>query len=456
MKSILVFLPDFSHSYVMKRFLFLFLCLVSTDTALGQSPENVRPRVLVSTDIGGTDPDDNQSMIHLLMYNDLFDLEGLVSSPSFGQGSKEEILRMIDLYEQDYPQLLAHNGSLRKPSALRELCKQGRRGLSPYKGYGEPTEGSNWIVRCARKPSDRPLWVLVWGTTEDLAQALHDAPDIAEKIRVYYIGGPNKKWGSNSYAYIARNFPNLWIIENNSSYRGFITDNKRLELIETFDGLDTRGSRYREGYYEYAIQGTGAMGAAFKDWYKGIVKMGDTPSLLYMMDGDPEDPTKECPGGSFERTEFSPRRVLYRTLSEERDTIPVYAVMEFHLKGPILDIPEDSACFRMTIAGQVWQGYYLGRGDYALRYAPKEPGLLTYVVESNIPALNGICGSFVVAPCWPEKPSEEDYLLGANWYSDRRDPGLFEGNWQGAASVSRWRNEVLKDWAQRWAWLKNQ
>ena len=30
--------------------------------------------------------------------------------------------------------------------------------------------------------SDRPLWVLVWGGLEDLAQALHDAPEIENKI----------------------------------------------------------------------------------------------------------------------------------------------------------------------------------------------------------------------------------------------------------------------------------
>lgn len=51
----------------------------------------VKPRVLISTDIGGTDPDDNQSMAHLLMYSDRFEMEGLVSSPSYGDGSKEEI-----------------------------------------------------------------------------------------------------------------------------------------------------------------------------------------------------------------------------------------------------------------------------------------------------------------------------------------------------------------------------
>lgn len=69
------------------------------------------------------------------------------------------------------------------------------------------TEGSDWIVRCARKDSDRPLYVLVWGGLDDLAQALHDAPDIAGRIRVYWIGGPNKKWSINSYVYINREFP---------------------------------------------------------------------------------------------------------------------------------------------------------------------------------------------------------------------------------------------------------
>ena len=61
-----------------------------------------RHRVIVSSDIGGTDPDDFQSMVHLLVYADRFDLEGLISSP-FGPGRKEHILQVIDCYERDYP-----------------------------------------------------------------------------------------------------------------------------------------------------------------------------------------------------------------------------------------------------------------------------------------------------------------------------------------------------------------
>ena len=63
-----------------------------------------RPRVIISTDIGGTDPDDFQSMVHFLVYADMFDVEGLISSP-YGPGRREHILQVIDKYAADYPNL---------------------------------------------------------------------------------------------------------------------------------------------------------------------------------------------------------------------------------------------------------------------------------------------------------------------------------------------------------------
>ena len=258
--------------------------------------ELLKHRILISTDIGGTDPDDNQSMAHFLMYNDCFELEGLVSSPFGGSGSKEELLRMIDLYEKDYLKLKKHANGMMMPEELRALCKQGRRGGTPFKGYENSTEGSDWIVKCAKKKSDRPLWILVWGGLDDVAQALHDAPEIEKKIRVYWIGGPNKKWGVNSYTYIAESFPNLWMIENNASYRGFIGGeevNNKLEYIEDYRSFG-RGkelnNKLNESYYECSIKGAGNLGKDFKSYYDGNIKMGDTPSLLYMMNGNPDDP----------------------------------------------------------------------------------------------------------------------------------------------------------------------
>ena len=437
-----------------KTTILLLLAVIVTLTVAARPEADERPRVLISTDIGGTDPDDNQSMVHLMMYSDLFHLEGLVSSPSFGNGSKQELLRMIDLYAKDYPKLKEHYERLMSPKAMRKLCKQGRRGLMPLKGYAEPTEGSKWIVKCARRQSDKPLWVLVWGTLEDVAQALHDAPDIAKRIRVYYIGGPNKKWGVNSYAYIARNFPNLWMIENNATYRGFITDNDKMELIEEYQGMEQDANRYGTGYYDYAMKERGAMGRDFINYYNGIVKMGDTPSLLYMMQGNPNDPMGESWGGSFTPISRSSRRVFSRQTTE-RDTIPVYSVVEWIFKGPVNnDIAEDSVCLTATIDKQQWAGYYLGNGDYVLRYCPKAPARLTYAITSQFAELDGLRGSFIVDDVWPGSPDAADYPLGEQWYSDRPERSLYEGKWQGAKTQRRWRQAILEDWVKRWELLE--
>lgn len=400
-----------------------------------------RQRVLISTDIGGTDPDDNQSMIHALMYSDCFDLEGLVSSPSYGKGSKEEILRMISLYEKELPRLRRHIKGLMSPKQLRAVTKQGRKGMAPYCGYDTPTEGSQWIVKCARRKSDRPLWVSVWGGLEDVAQALHDAPDIADKIRVYWIGGPNKKWSTNSYAYIVENFPGLWMIEANASYRGFITDNKVKD-------------KYNYGYYDAYMKGAGLIGADFINYYKGVPKMGDTPALLYVMNGDPDNPQGESWGGSFEPAGRSSRPVFYRPTTE-KDTVPVYSIMEFHVKGPVKnDIAPDSVCFKFEIRNQVWDGFYLGNGDYVVRHSTYNTGTLPYKVTSHIPGFPCYEGAITVENLWPGRESPTDYKVGPHWFTDKSDPSLFWHNLQGAQTVYKWRQEVMEDWGKRLGYLK--
>ena len=54
--------------------------------AMAQNPVPERPRILISTDIGGTDPDDNQSMTHLLMYSNVScSRNGVMKSWRLGQ-----------------------------------------------------------------------------------------------------------------------------------------------------------------------------------------------------------------------------------------------------------------------------------------------------------------------------------------------------------------------------------
>ena len=422
----------------MKKIAFLGLMLLLL-AACDSVSETTKYRVLVSTDIGGTDPDDNQSMAHLLMYSDSYRLEGIISSPSYGDGNKEEILRMIDLYEKDLPALRTQYPDLMSPDALRAITKQGRKGAAPMCGYEEPTEGSEWIVQCARQSTDEPLYVLVWGGLEDVAQALHDAPDIADKIRIYWIGGPNKKWSVNSYLYIVENHPNLWFIECNAAYRGFISSS-------------SEESDY-ESYFDRVMADAGHLGPDFGNYYDGNIKMGDTPSLLYVMQGDPNDPTTESWGGAFEPQHHSPRMVFHRPTTEA-DTVACYSIIEWRFQGPEIDREVGAPVMTATIDRQPWEGYYLGDGVYMLRYCPKQPASLDYVIASDIKELDGLSGRFTVSGEWPGQPTEEGFTVGDNWMTDVAAPELFEGKWQGAVTVRKWRKEVLDDWAERWQVLK--
>ena len=57
----------------------------SNKLPIGGALAGHRYRVIVSTDIGGTDPYDFQSTVHFLVYADCFDIDGIIAvRPSGG------------------------------------------------------------------------------------------------------------------------------------------------------------------------------------------------------------------------------------------------------------------------------------------------------------------------------------------------------------------------------------
>ena len=389
-----------------------------------------RFRVIVTTDIGGSDPDDFQSMVHYLLYSDLFDTEGLISS-AWGDGRSSDILSVIDAYEADYPRLSACSHDYPAPNALRAVCRQGAVGFAPWKGWSHATEASERIIRCARREDSRPLYLLMWGLLEDLAQALHDAPDIAPKLRVIYIGGPNKKWGPNAYAYIYRNFPDLWMIENNSTYRGW------------FNGGDMTGYYGNESFPAFCIAGHGALGAFFMQKMP-LIKMGDTPTVAYLLNGAAEDPEGESWGGSFERVKSMP---VYRFEhpSAPSPCVEAFSLSEIYFRSELIE-PTESPVFDVLIRGQSFEGFYVGDGMYAFRFVPKETGDFEYATCSRIPGMNGLRGTIHVLPETAEARRQGPLT---HWYSDRLDPALAEGPHKGAATISKWRKAYLDSFRDR-------
>lgn len=245
-----------------------------------------RYRVIVSSDIGGGDEDDIQSMIHYLIYSDLFDTEGLISSPP-QKGRVEDILKVIDVYEKDYPNLETYSQKYPSPEYLRSITKQGAVEPAPDKGYSKPTEGSQWIIKCAKKNDSRPIYVLVWGSVTDIAQAMHDDPSIKDKIRVHFIASWNQRNDENAFRYIDQKHPDAWMIHNDTTFRGW------------YMGGNQDGDLGNKSFVETHIKGHGAMGDYFATLKDGKIKMGDTPTVSFLLRGTPEDPTKESWGGQF-------------------------------------------------------------------------------------------------------------------------------------------------------------
>ena len=391
-----------------------------------------RPRVLVSTDIGGTDPDDFQSMAHLLVYADRFDIEGLISSP-FGPGRKEHILEVIDHYERDYPNLKTYSPRYPTPKALRAMTKDGALEAPGPAGVGKPTEGSEWIVRCARRKDPRPLHALVWGGIEDLAQALHDAPDILPKLRVYWIGGPNKMWSVDAYNYIEQNHPKLWIIEANATYRGW------------FVGGNQAGEWGNKEFVNAHIAGYGALGDFFSAQLKGVIKMGDSPSVGWLLRGDTADPSQPGWGGKFARI-WDGRKTVFDRLTTEADQVEVFGVVEF-----ALPIPEG---FSVTnTAKMIFDNRVPAVGAsegkrLRFRFSPRDAKVWSYTIKSDFDRLDGQSGKFTAIPPPVDRTSKAS-TAHPNWWIDDPDPASAEGIHPGAKSVNQWRVDFLRDFAAR-------
>ena len=391
-----------------------------------------RPRVLVSTDIGGTDPDDFQSMVHLLVCADRFEIEGLISSP-FGPGRKEHILEVINHYERDYANLKTYSPHYPAPDALRAITKEGALESLGAAGFGAPTEGSEWIVKCARRKDARPLYVLVWGGIEDLAQALHDAPDILPKLRVYWIGGPNKMWSVDAYNYIEQHHPKLWMIEANATYRGW------------FVGGNQTGEWGNKEFVTTHITGRGALGEFFNTQLKGVIKMGDSPSVGWLLYGKQNDPTQPGWGGKFVRI-WDDRKTVFNRLTTESDQVEVFGVVEFALPVPAGFAATNTAKMifdnRIPALG-VREGNVL-----RFRFAPRDAKVWAYTIKSEFAGLDGQTGKFTAVPP-PRERTSKPSQVHPNWWIDDPDPAAAEGVHPGAKSVNQWRVEFLRDFAAR-------
>ena len=303
----------------MKKIL-IFICI-----ALGfafNAYAQDKPRVVILTDIGRPDlePDDTESLVHLLCYADMLEIEGIITSTGWNcdpypTGSAAYRDSVVEAYATDVNMLMKRSGQrafapLKKengkqkigywPSAeyIRSRCKMGSQcaGIGVI-GKDNDTEGSELIIRLADEKDDRPIWVCAWGGANTLAQAIWKVQQtrtpeqlkaFLHKLRLFTITDQDMVWSMrenlaySSHQWMRREFKDdLLFIWDEGTW------NEQCELGKrNWDKIST------------LIQGNGHLGEVYPTYLWGVE--GDTPSYLHVMPNglsDPDDPTQVSWGG---------------------------------------------------------------------------------------------------------------------------------------------------------------
>jgi len=294
----------------------LTVLLVCCTSALALAAAE-KPRLAVLTDIGG-DPDDQQSLVRLMVYANEFEIEALVASAAGVRGQLQEPVTRPDLIRQTVaaygkvrPNLMRHAEGWPDEARLLACIKSGNplRGREAI-GEGHDTEGSRLLLeRIDAGTPAQPLHIAIWGGQTDLAQVLWGVKKergeaglavFVKKFRVYDI---NDQDGIAEW--MGQEFPGMHYIlscapagkdKRTGAYRGmYLTGDEKLTS---------------QAWIETNVVSTGPLGALYplKTYTspnpEACMKEGDSPSWLFFLPqggNDPADPTKPGWGGQFQK-----------------------------------------------------------------------------------------------------------------------------------------------------------
>ena len=276
-----------------------------------------RPRLAILTDIGG-DPDDQQSLIRLVVYSNEFELELLLATASGTRGelkdavTQPELIRQIvNAYGVVLPNLQRHATGWPSEQMLLDRVKTGNRHRGrEYVGEGHDTEGSEALIRLVDSGHpDHPLNISIWGGQTDFAQALwrvkqdrgpEGLQTFVQRLRVYDINDQD-----DIADWMRTEFPGMHYIlatkppgrdKRDGTYRGMY-----------LTGDESMTSR---AWIDKHVRNKGPLGELYPvdTWtapnHHGCLKEGDTPSWFYFLPAggnSPTDPAQAGWGGQFEK-----------------------------------------------------------------------------------------------------------------------------------------------------------
>lgn len=291
----------------MQKLIILFWCV---GIYVSQHAKAEKPSVFIFTDINidAGDPDDRQSLIHLLWYSDQLDIKGIVPDRWEAGGYKACTLA-LDAYARDYKQYSFKTKGFPLPRKLQQTIVR------------DSSDAVKKFIKAAK--NNQPLYVLVWGNMSLISQILVQNPKLSHNIRLVTIGTglllerdrqylaekqklahpcqqPNWNGKGRNLLFSDARFNDLWWLEINWTYNGMFTG-KEPETL--FDTLKT-----------YGEMGKHIATVVKNHPWAQYFRVGDTPSVLYLIDPahKPDQPTESSWAGSF-RQPFPEKRPYYFT-----------------------------------------------------------------------------------------------------------------------------------------------
>ena len=257
-------------------------------------PYVAKARLLVLTDIAN-EPDDQMSLVRLLVYSNRVDIEGLVATTStwMRRAVRPDVIRtVLDAYEQVQPNLLKHEKGFPTAAELRAVVTTGQPGYGMEAvGEGKTSPGAELIIRAADRNDPRPLWVTAWGGANTLAQALTqvratrtpaEVDRFVAKLRVYAISDQD-----DAGRWIRREFPTLHYINIPSTqdgaeyYLATWTGISGDRFYRNAPGADF--TTFSDAWVDANIRKKGPLGAHYPR--PCCIHEGDTPAFLGLIDG---------------------------------------------------------------------------------------------------------------------------------------------------------------------------
>ena len=301
----------------------MLLLLLGIATASSVQRTALKPRLVVCTDIAPADvePDDMESMVRLMAYADMFEIEALITSVGWNCDPypiawSQYLYRVIDAYEKDLPNLMKRSGQKKFLSVKKENGCQ-KIGYWPCADYirsravmgsinggikaigkNNNSPGSELLIRLADEDDPRPIYVAAWGGANTLAQAIwqvkqtrtpEELKKFVRKFRIYTITDQDMAYNNRmNRAYSSH----MWLRQEFQDDLQFIWDEGAWQEL---------GKQHWQKHQQH-IQGKGALGKEYPTYKWGVE--GDTPSFLYVMPNglnDPEDPSQAGWAGYHQR-----------------------------------------------------------------------------------------------------------------------------------------------------------